>query len=212
MDATLARSTDSQLFADIDTTQKSAATAKTGKTAVQTDKQVAPAAPATIAYEAPIRNAKNHIVKVESNYGEMVLELYHDLAPIHADSFLARVKDGFYVNTIFHRVIKGFMIQGGDPTGTGMGDAKYRLKAEFSQEPHKRGTLSMARSADPNSASCQFFVCHADSPFLNGQYTVFGHLLSGYATLDKIAATKVAGPQGSTPVEQIFIKKTTVVK
>ncbi len=166
-----------------------------------------------IKYEAKIRNEKNHIVKLETNFGDMYLELFHDLAPNHADSFFARVKDHFYEGTIFHRVIPGFMIQGGDPTGTGMGDPKrpgYTLNAEFSKEKHKRGILSMARTNDPNSASCQFFICHKDAPFLDGKYTVFGNLLKGYDVLDAIATT----PTGAQdrPIKTVRILKTTVIK
>ncbi|HSH00787.1 MAG TPA: peptidylprolyl isomerase [candidate division Zixibacteria bacterium] len=173
-------------------------------------------------YEAPVRNADNHIVKLATNKGDLILELYRDVAPNHADSFLARVKEGFYDGIIFHRVIAGFMIQGGDPTGTGMGDPNkpgYTLNAEFSDLPHKRGTLSMARrgsggASDPqghNTASAQFFICHADASFLDKQYTVFGHLLAGYNTLDAIATTKTTKP-GDKPVEDVVITKATVVK
>ena len=166
-----------------------------------------------IKYEAKIRNEKDHIVKLETNFGDMYLELFHDLAPNHADSFFARVKDHFYEGTIFHRVIAGFMIQGGDPTGTGMGDPKrpgYTLNAEFSKEKHKRGILSMARASNPNSASCQFFICHKDAPFLDGKYTVFGNLLKGYDVLDAIATT----PTGAQdrPIKTVRILKTTVIK
>ncbi len=172
-------------------------------------------------YEAEVRNEKNHIVKLETNFGDMILELYHDVAPNHADSFYARVKDGFYDGTIFHRVMKGFMIQGGDPTGTGAGDPNkpgYTLDAEFSELHHKRGTLSMARlgggpPSDPqgfNTASCQFFICHADAMFLDGKYTVFGNLLAGYDVLDKIANTKTAG--ANRPIKEVKILKASVIK
>lgn len=171
-------------------------------------------------YEYPIRDKKNHIVKLETNYGVMILELYRDVAPNHADSFLARTEEGFYDSTIFHRVMKGFMIQGGDPTGTGMGDPKrpgYFLNQEFSKQPHLRGTLSMARrsrggAGDPdghNTASAQFFICHAVTPSLDGQYTVFGHLLKGYDVLDKIASTKTG--QANRPVNDIRIIKASKV-
>lgn len=176
---------------------------------------------AEMEWEAPVRSADNHIVKLSTNKGDMYLELFHDVAPAHADSFLARIKDKFYDSLIFHRVISGFMIQGGDPTGTGMGDPNkpgYTLNAEFSDISHKRGILSMARRGaggpeDPqghNSASCQFFICHADVPQLDGQYTVFGNLLKGYATLDSIASTKTA--QANRPVEDVRILSTSVVK
>lgn len=134
----------------------------------------------------PMRNKANHIVTLETNFGKLTLELFHDLAPAHADSFYARVKDGFYAKQIFHRIIPGFMMQGGSPKGDGMSGAGYTLKAEFSKEPHVAGTLSMARTNDPNSASSQFFICFTDAAYLNGQYTVFGQLLHGYDVLYKI--------------------------
>ncbi len=175
---------------------------------------------AEVKYEYPIRDKKNHIVKLETNYGDLVLELYRDVAPNHADSFLARVEGGFYDSLIFHRVIKGFMVQGGDPTGTGSGDPNrpgYNLDQEFSKLPHLRGTLSMARRGgggpdDPkgyNTASAQFFVCHADARSLDNLYTIFGHLIMGYETLDKIANTK-KGP-GDRPIENVIITKASKV-
>lgn len=175
---------------------------------------------AAVKYEYPIRDKNNHIVKLETNYGDLVLELYRDVAPNHADSFLARVEEGFYDSLIFHRVMKDFMIQGGDPTGTGMGDPNrpgYKLDQEFSKLPHLRGTLSMARSPgggpdDPkgfNTASAQFFVCHVDYGSLDNLYTIFGHLLSGYDTLDKIATTKTAS--GNRPIKEVKIIKATKI-
>ncbi len=172
-------------------------------------------------YEAEVRDEKNHIVKIETNFGDMILELYRDVAPNHADSFYARAEEGFYDGTIFHRVIKGFMIQGGDPTGTGMGDPEkpgYMLDAEFSKLKHKRGTLSMARmgrgpASDPqgfNTASCQFFICHGDAFFLDGKYTVFGNLLAGYDVMDKIADTKKGA--NDRPVEEVKIIKVSIIK
>ena len=125
------------------------------------------------------------------------------MAPNHADSFLARVEEGFYDSLIFHRVIKGFMIQGGDPTGTGTGDAGYNLDAEFSDLQHKEGTLSMARSSNPNSASCQFFVCLGRTAQLDGQYTIFGQLLKGYDVLHSIGSTKTAAQ--NRPVDEVKI-------
>jgi len=157
--------------------------------------------PADFRYE--VRDTNNKIVALETNHGQMVLELYRDVAPAHADSFYARVNDGFYKDLIFHRVIDGFMIQGGDPTGTGMGDAGYRIDAEFSDMPHIEGTLSMARSSDPNSASCQFFVCLGRTAQLDGQYSVFGQLLKGYDVLHSIGSTPTAAQD--RPVEEVKI-------
>jgi peptidyl-prolyl cis-trans isomerase B (cyclophilin B) len=154
----------------------------------------------------PIRSSDNPIVTLETNHGKMVVELYRDVAPAHADSFLARTNDGFYDSTIFHRVIAGFMIQGGDPTGTGTGGPGYSIPAEFSELPHQEGTLSMARGPEPNSAGSQFFICLARRPNLDRQYTVFGQLIKGYDVLQKIGSVPV-GPQEygerSKPMEEV---------
>lgn len=162
------------------------------------------------ARHTPIRNKENKIVTIETSFGKMTLELFHDVAPAHADSFLALTKKGFYNNLTFHRIVDGFMIQGGDPKGDGTGEASYHLNAEFSKLPHIEGTLSMARAADPNSASCQFFICLAPAHFLDGQYTVFGQLLKGYDVLHAIGKVPVvAGPGGekSTPVKPVVMTK-----
>lgn len=161
--------------------------------------------------QGEIRNPNNPIVTLETSMGNLTLELYRDVAPAHADSFVARVNDGFYSNQIFHRVIDQFMIQGGDPQGNGMGNAGYFLPAEFSDLPHMEGTLSMARSQDPNSASCQFFIClerNRMTQSLDGKYTVFGHLLKGYDVLHKIGSVEcVANPANpreiSKPAEEV---------
>lgn len=165
----------------------------------------------TVTHE--IRNKNDKFVTLETNFGNMTLELYHDVAPAHADSFLARTNDGFYNNTIFHRVINNFMIQGGDPTGTGTGNAGYTLKAEFSDLPHQDGTLSMARGPDPNSASCQFFICLArnqSTRYLDGKYTVFGQLIKGYDVLHAIGKTPVGPARGgelSKPLKEVKLIK-----
>jgi len=170
----------------------------------------APAAPAQgTAKTYPVRDPKNKIVTIETNFGKMTLELYHDVAPAHADSFAARVADGFYKNTKFHRIIDGFMIQGGDPKGDGTGSASYKLKAEFSQLPHQEGTLSMARPGDVNGASCQFFICLAQAKMLDGQYTIFGQLLKGYEVLHKIGKTPVEASntgEKSKPVSPVIFQ------
>ncbi|RME19706.1 MAG: peptidylprolyl isomerase [Candidatus Zixiibacteriota bacterium] len=162
-----------------------------------------------VAYRYPIRNKDNKLVTLETNFGKMTLELYHDVAPAHADSFVARVNDGFYDSTIFHRVIAGFMIQGGDPTGTGTGNAGYTLPAEFSSLPHIEGTLSMARGPDRNSASCQFFICLGRAAHLDGQYTVFGHLIKGYDVLRAIGKVETVmdrwGREKSAPKEPVVL-------
>ena len=137
-------------------------------------------------------------VTIETTAGNITVEFWPDVAPGHVQNFIALARQGFYADTIFHRVIPGFMIQGGDPTGTGTGsNGSNRLKAEFNSRPdrrHVRGVLSMARSSDPNSASCQFFIMHADSPHLDGQYSAFGRVVSGLETVDKIANT----PRGAS--------------
>ena len=125
----------------------------------------------------------------------MTLELYPEIAPITVDNFVKLAKDGFYDGLIFHRVIEGFMIQGGDPDGTGMGGPGHTIKGEFRANgvkndlKHTRGVISMARTMDPNSAGSQFFIMHADAPHLDGQYAAFGKMTDGFDTLDEIATT-----------------------
>ena len=119
--------------------------------------------------------------------GEVVIKLRPDLAPNHVARIVELVEEGFYDGTPFHRVIDGFMAQGGDPTGTGMGGSeKPDLKAEFTDAQHKRGVASMARAMDPDSANSQFFICTADCPFLDGQYTVWGEVISGMEVIDAL--------------------------
>ena len=129
---------------------------------------------------------------IETTVGSMTVEFWPDVAPGHVNNFIELAKKGFYNGLIFHRVIPGFMIQGGCPLGSGIGsNGNVRLKAEFNNRPdrrHLRGVLSMARSNDPNSASCQFFVMHQDSPHLDGKYSAFGKVTSGLETVDKICA------------------------
>lgn len=130
---------------------------------------------------------------IETKFGNIELRFFPDVAPNHVNNFIELAKKGFYDGTIFHRVIPGFMIQGGDPNSRdpdkskhGMGGPGYTLKAEFNEKPHKKGALSMARAANPDSAGSQFFICVADSPFLDRQYTVFGEVISGMEIADKI--------------------------
>ena len=119
--------------------------------------------------------------------GRVTIALRPDLAPNHVARIKELAREGAYDGVVFHRVIDGFMAQTGDPTGTGMGGSKLPdIKAEFSQEPFKRGTVGMARSSDPDSANSQFFICFDDASFLNGQYTVFGEVTSGMEFVDKI--------------------------
>ena len=130
---------------------------------------------------------------IETKFGNIELAFFPDVAPNHVNNFIELAKKGFYNGTTFHRVIPGFMIQGGDPnskdpdrTRHGMGNPGYTIKAEFNDKPHKRGVLSMARAANPDSAGSQFFICVADSFFLDKQYTVFGEVVSGIEAADKI--------------------------
>jgi len=136
--------------------------------------------------------------------GDVVIRLRSDLAPGHVERITQLANEGFYDGVVFHRVIAGFMAQGGDPTGTGMGGSKQPdLKAEFSKEPHKRGACSMARSSSPNSANSQFFICLADSNFLDGQYTVWGEVTEGMEFVDKL-------PKGEPPATPGKIVKASV--
>jgi peptidylprolyl isomerase len=118
--------------------------------------------------------------------GRVVIELRPDLAPKHVARIKELVRKGFYNGIVFHRVIDGFMAQGGDPTGTGTGGSGMKLPAEFSKEPFVRGTVGMARAASPDSADSQFFICFAPAPFLDGQYTVWGQVIKGMEYIDKI--------------------------
>ncbi|SEI57527.1 peptidylprolyl isomerase [Sphingobium sp. AP50] len=136
--------------------------------------------------------------------GDVVIKLRPDLAPGHVERITTLAKDGFYDGVVFHRVIPGFMAQGGDPTGTGMGGSKLPdIKAEFSREPHVRGVCSMARSSNPNSANSQFFICFDDATFLDGQYTVWGEVTSGMDYVDAL-------PKGEPPRTPGKIIKATV--
>src|SRR5438552_7871032 len=134
---------------------------------------------------AEIKDPENTLI-METSKGRAVITLRPDLAPGHVARIKELAREGFYDGTVFHRVIEGFMAQGGDPTGTGTGGSGKKLKAEFSREPHKRGTASMARAQSPDSADSQFFFCFADSPFLDRQYTVWGKVIEGMENIDKI--------------------------
>ena len=152
------------------------------------------------------------MVIIEMKNGDKIkLELYPEAAPITVENFLKLVSQGFYDGLIFHRVISGFMIQGGDPQGTGMGGAKEKIKGEFLANgvnnpiKHVRGVISMARSQLPNSASSQFFIMHQDSPHLDGQYAAFGKVVEGIEAVDKIASVKTDFTD--RPLEPQIIKK-----
>ena len=157
----------------------------------------------------------NPIVTFEMENGKSFkAELYPDKAPNTVNNFLSLVRKGFYDGLIFHRVISGFMIQGGDPNGTGMGGPGYRIRGEFSHNgfekndvSHKRGVLSMARAQNPDSAGSQFFVMHADGEFLDGDYAAFGAVSEGMETVDEIAQVKT--DWNDRPCEVQKIKKVT---
>ncbi len=130
---------------------------------------------------------------LELSTGPVKIELRPDLAPKHVEQIKALAREGFYDGVVFHRVIEGFMAQGGDPTGTGTGGSKRpNVPAEFSKEPHVRGVCSMARTANPNSANSQFFICFGDTRFLDGQYTVWGKVVEGMENVDAL-------PKGEPP-------------
>lgn len=191
------------------------ATNSCSKQAGDADKKGADDSPAQVKLEHPIRNQDNPIITFDTDFGKLTLELYRDVAPNHADSFLARVQEGFFDSTLVHRVVKGFMMQGGNPQVVGREQVKYALKAEFNDLPHKEGTLSAARSNDPNSATTQFFICFARNPntaSLDQHYTNFGQLLNGYEVLHKIEQVPVGpnkwmGGEVSGPLEPVWIIK-----
>ena len=138
---------------------------------------------------------ENKNAVISTTFGEITLKFYPEVAPNHVQSFLELSEKGFFDGTVFHRVVPGFVIQGGDPLSKkpdrslhGTGGPGFQLKAEFNDKKHKRGTLSMARSASPDSAGSQFFICVADAPFLDGQYTAFGEVTSGMEVVDKIVS------------------------
>ena len=141
---------------------------------------------------AEIKDPENTII-METTKGKVVIELLPDVAPKHVARIKELAREKFYDGVVFHRVIDGFMAQGGDPTGTGMGGSdKPNLPAEFSNVPHVRGTCSMARSSSPNSANSQFFICFDDASFLNRQYTVWGQVVEGMEHVDAL-------PKGEPP-------------
>ncbi len=148
------------------------------------------------------------------NGGVMKCELYPDIAKNTVNNFISLVKKGYYNGLIFHRVIAGFMIQGGCPNGSGMGGPGYSIKGEFSANgikndlKHERGVLSMARAMNPNSAGSQFFIMHEDSPHLDGQYAAFGKLIEGFETLDEIANIKT--DYSDRPYEDMVMESVTV--
>jgi peptidyl-prolyl cis-trans isomerase B (cyclophilin B) len=162
--------------------------------------------------------ADNEIGVIETDLGRIVIEFFPKIAPQHCRNFKRLVNHGFYDGTSFHRVIRGFMIQGGDilsrdadPRNDGMGDPGYTVPAEFSNLPHERGVLSMARKGyNVNTAGSQFFICLAPAPHLNGQYTIFGRVVQGLEVVDKIVAANNSGKEN--PDHPVVMNKVKVVK
>ncbi len=160
----------------------------------------------------------NEVAVIKTSEGEMVAEFWSDVAPKTVENFKKLAREGFYDGTAFHRVIKGFMIQGGDPltkddskqSRWGTGDPGYKIDAEFNAKSHERGVLSMARSQDPNSAGSQFFICHGAPKFLDNQYTAFGKLIKGDDVLEKIATTPTTTPD--RPLTRMNVESVTIVE
>ncbi len=163
--------------------------------------------------------ANEHAI-IKTAYGEMTLAFWPEVAPKTVENFKKLAREGFYDGTAFHRIIKGFMIQGGCPNTKagargipGTGDPGYKVKAEFNAKPHVKGVISMARSSHPDSAGSQFFIVHGDARFLDNQYTAFGALVKGEDVLEKLASvpTKAVGGEKSTPVERVAVESITIV-
>lgn len=158
--------------------------------------------------------AQNPVVTIETNAGVIKAELYPEVAPNTVYNFISLIQKGFYDGVIFHRIIEGFMIQGGDPDGVGTGGPGYHIKGEFSQNGfennllHSAGVLSMARSQMPNSAGSQFFIMHKDAPHLDGAYAAFGKVIEGMDVVDAIATTQTN--YMDAPVEEQVMNKVTV--
>jgi peptidyl-prolyl cis-trans isomerase B (cyclophilin B) len=167
-------------------------------------------------------NTSNEVAVIKTSEGDMVVEFWNDAAPNTIENFKKLARSGFYNGTIFHRIVRGFMIQGGDPntkdpakeSSYGMGDPGYKIKAEFNDHSHDRGVISMARGPDPDSAGSQFFICLAPQPRLNHQYTTFGRLIKGEDVLGKIGDTPVtrnSSGETSKPTKRVTIEKIDIV-
>jgi peptidyl-prolyl cis-trans isomerase B (cyclophilin B) len=180
----------------------------------------APATPAAAKDKTQTAAAKE-VAVMETSEGTMVIEFWPDVAPNTVDNFKKLARKGFYDGTAFHRIMKGFMIQGGDPNTKdpakesmyGTGGPGYQIKAEFNDRKHVKGVISMARSRDPDSAGSQFFICHGTASNLDRQYTAFGKLIQGEDVLDKIANTPVAVRNGenSKPTKRVSLVKVQIV-
>ena len=172
--------------------------------------------------EKPSMNASNEVAVIKTGEGEMVVQFWPDAAPNTIENFKKLARAGFYDGTTFHRIVKGFMIQGGDPNSKdpakeesyGQGGPGYKIKAEFNHHSHNRGVISMARGPDPDSAGSQFFICLAPVPRLDGQYTTFGKLIKGEDVLEKIGNTPVTRNsmgEMSKPTKRVVIEKIDIV-
>src|SRR5882724_431889 len=172
--------------------------------------------------ENPPMNASNEVAVIRTSEGDMVVQFWTDAAPNTVENFKKLARSGFYDGTIFHRVVKGFMIQGGDPNSKdsakessyGQGGPGYKIKAEFNDRSHERGVISMARSSDPDSAGSQFFICLAPVASLDHQYTTFGKLIKGDDVLEKISDTPVtrnSTGENSKPTKRVVIESIKIV-
>ncbi len=157
------------------------------------------------------KEPKYPVVVIETDMGKITVELYPDVAPRHVENFIKLAREGFYNGLTFHRVIPGFMIQGGDPRGDGTGGPGYTIPPEISARRHIRGSLAMARRAgDPNSSGSQFYICISPQPHLDGQYTVFGQVISGMDVVDRIAG--VPTDRANRPISPVVMRKVYIKK
>ena len=167
-------------------------------------------------------NTSNEVAVIKTSEGEMVVQFWTDAAPSTIENFKKLAREGFYDGTIFHRIVKGFMIQGGDPNSKdppkensyGQGDPGYKIKAEFNDHSHERGVISMARGPDPDSAGSQFFICLAPVPRLDRQYTTFGKLIKGADVLEKIGdipVTRNSAGETGKPTKRVVIESIKIV-
>jgi peptidyl-prolyl cis-trans isomerase B (cyclophilin B) len=167
-------------------------------------------------------STNNEVAVIKTSQGEMVLEFWPDVAPKTVENFKDLANKGFYDGTAFHRIVKGFMIQGGDPLTKdagmehrwGTGDPGYKIKAEFNDRSHQKGVISMARSAHPDSAGCQFFICLGNASFLDRQYTAFGKLIKGEDVLEKIGSSPVKmsnSGENSKPTARVGVESVKIV-
>jgi peptidyl-prolyl cis-trans isomerase B (cyclophilin B) len=176
----------------------------------------------SVSAQAPAASSGKEVAVIKTSKGEMTLEFWSEVAPKTVENFKKLAKEGFYNGTAFHRIIKGFMIQGGDPLTKdpanearfGTGDPGYKIKAEFNERKHERGVISMARSMDPDSAGSQFFICLDAASFLDGKYTTFGKVIKGEEVLMKIGETPTVSNgrgESSKPSERVVVESVTLV-